>query len=163
MRENHPFVEHLYRLAAREDRAALAELRRSFTAPLAAMPHVVPFLARDASERDERALALVGGLFALHPAHAERSLAEALRVLAMTSDSVALRFRALLDAEAEDLGVHLRHAIALARSHDLAIDYDDLLSTVRFWGDPEKRRQRAWARTFWATRHDDSDAKESDA
>jgi CRISPR type I-E-associated protein CasB/Cse2 len=163
VKDSHPFIRSLYELARREDRAALAELRRSFASPLAAMPYVVPYLGKDGGERDERALALVGGLFALHPSAGSRSLADALRAIAATSDSVALRFRALLDAAAEDLPVHLRHAVALARSHEIPLDYDDLLLTVRFWGDPDKRRQRAWARDFWATRQDESDSEAKDA
>lgn len=158
--KEHPFIRSLYALAQREDRAALAELRRSLTSPLAAMPYVVPFLAKDASDRDERALALVGALFALHPKRGESTLAHALRELAANSDSVAQRFRALLDAEAEDLPVHLRHAVSLVRGQEIPLDYDDLLRTVRFWGDPEKSRQRAWARDFFAPRHEDSDEKE---
>ena len=149
MKETHPFVQRLYDLAARKDRAALAELRRSFANPLAALPYVVPFLAKDATRRDEAALSLVAGLFALHPEHGSTSLAKALSLLAKDSDSVALRFRALLDADAEDLPTHLRHAVSLVKSRDLAIDYDDLLAAVRWWGSENKNRQRAWARDFW--------------
>jgi CRISPR system Cascade subunit CasB len=151
VKETHPFVQRLYDLAARKDRAALAELRRSFSNPLAALPYVVPFLAKDATRRDEAALSLVAGLFALHPEPGSLSLAKALSILAKDSDSVALRFRALLDADAEDLPTHLRHAVSLVRSRDLAIDYDDLLAAVRWWGSENKNRQRAWARDFWGT------------
>jgi CRISPR type I-E-associated protein CasB/Cse2 len=158
--KEHPFIRSLYALAQRKDRAALAELRRSVTSPLSAMPYVVPFLAKDASDRDERAFALVGALFALHPEPGSSTLADALRRLAEKSESVALRFRALLDAEPEDLPVHLRHAVALARSQEIPLDYDDLLRAVRFWGDPDKPRQRAWARDFFAPRHEDSDEKD---
>jgi CRISPR type I-E-associated protein CasB/Cse2 len=161
VKEDHPFVRSLYELARRGDRAALAALRRGLTQPLAAMPYVVPYLSKEASERDERALVLVGGLFALHPAAGERTLAGALRALAEQSDSVALRFRALLDCDAEDLAVHLRHAVALARSQDLPIDWNDLYRAARSWGDPKKRAQRAWARDFWAPPGDPSRAKDT--
>jgi CRISPR system Cascade subunit CasB len=63
---------------------------------------------------------------------------------------VQLRFRALLDADPEDLPNHLRHAVTLVRSRDLAIDYDELLQAVRWWGSENKNRQRRWAREFWA-------------
>lgn len=151
MRETHPFVQRLYDLAAREDRGALAELRRSFSNPLAALPYVVPFLPKDASRREEEALSLVAGLFALYPERGHMSLAKAMSIIAKDSDSVALRFRALLDADAEDLPTHLRHAVTLAKSRDLAIDYEDLLTAVRWWGSENKNRQRAWARDFWGT------------
>lgn len=151
MRETHPFVQRLYDLAAREDRATLAELRRSFANPIAALPYVVPFLRRDASRREEDALVLVAGLFALHPARGNLTLARAMRICAEKSDSVSLRFQALLDSDAEDLATHLRHAVTLVRSKDLAIDYDDLLHTVRWWGSEDRNRQRRWAREFWGT------------
>jgi CRISPR system Cascade subunit CasB len=147
--EVHPFVQYLYDLASREDRAALAELRRGLLSPLAPLRHVVPFLRRDASDWEERTLSTIGMLFALHPARGERSLADALRILAQESDSVELRFRALLDADVEDLAPHLRHAVTLARSKEIAIDWNDLLQKVRGWRDKRRWAQRAWARDFW--------------
>jgi CRISPR system Cascade subunit CasB len=151
VKDIHPFVQRLYDLADRDDRGALAELRRSIANPLAALPYVVPFLPRDASRREEDALALLAALFALHPSRGSISLAKALSIIARDSDSVRMRFRALLDADADDLAVHLRHAITLAKSRDLAIDYDDLLYAIRWWGADSKNRQRAWAREFWGT------------
>jgi CRISPR system Cascade subunit CasB len=151
MKEMHPFVQRLYDLAAREDRAALAELRRSFANPLAALPYVVPFLRRDASRREEDAFVLVAGLFAIHPMRGNLSLARAMRICAERSDSVSLRFLALLDSDAEDLATHLRHGVTLVRSMELALDYDDLLQTVRWWSSEDRSRQRRWAREFWGT------------
>jgi CRISPR system Cascade subunit CasB len=149
VKDRHPFVSRLYELAARDDRAALAELRRGFQNPIATMPYVVPFLRREATRREQDALALVASLFALHPEHGDASLATALARIARDSDSVGLRFRALLNADAEDLPIHLRHAVTLARSHDIPLDYDDLLRTLLWWGSESKDRQRAWARDFW--------------
>jgi len=151
VKEHHPFVKYLYELATREDRAALAELRRSFANPIAALPYVVPFLRRDASRREEDALVLVASLFALHPTPGQLSLAKALALCSKDSESVELRFRGLLDSDAEDLPTHLRHAISLVRSKDMAIDYDDLLRAIRWWSREDKDRQRAWARDFWGT------------
>jgi CRISPR system Cascade subunit CasB len=151
VKECHPFVQHLYDLAAREDRAALAELRRGFSNPLAALPYVVPFLRKDASRREEEALSLVASLFALYPTPGHMSLAKALALCAKESDSIELRFRALLDSDPEDLPTHLRHAVSLVRSKDLAVDYDDLLRAIRWWNREDKDRQRAWARDYWGT------------
>ena len=57
--KTHPFVQRLYDLAARQDRGALAELRRSLSNPLAALPYVAPFLARDARRQEEATLVLI--------------------------------------------------------------------------------------------------------
>ncbi len=155
MKDIHPFVRSLYRLEEEGDRAALAELRRSFLRPMAALPWVVPYLPRDAPPWDEEAFALVAGLFALNPRPGARTLASCLRALSDTSDSVALRFRALLDSDRAELGHHLRHAVTLVGSQEHAVDYDDLLRAVRAWGRDDKRAQRAWARDFWASAPDD--------
>lgn len=151
MKETHPFVAYLYGLAERGDRGALAELRRGFLSELAVLPHVVRFLSPDASARNESTLSLVAKLFSLHPEKGERTLASALRTIAQSSDSIDLRFRALLDCDREDLAVHLRHAVSLARAHALAIDWNDLLKTVRGWRAESHWAQRRWAREFWAT------------
>lgn len=153
MRKAHPFVQRLYELAARKDRAALAELRRSLANPLAALPYVVPFLRREATRGEEDMLVIVAGLFSLHPVGGSLSLARAMRICAEASNSVSIRFQALLDSDADDLPTHLRHAVTLVRTKYLTIDYDDLLRTVRSWSGEDKPRQRRWAREFWgATR-----------
>lgn len=161
MTELHPFVRRLYRLAEDEDRAALAELRRGFLNPLAPLPYVVPYLRRDATRWEEEALSLVGGLFAIHRKPGRLSLASALAIVARESESVALRFRALLDSAPEDLGVHLRHAVSLVASRDLGVDYDDLLKTVRGWPHEDRWAQRAWARDFWDAQDEGTDTEET--
>lgn len=147
-RELHPLVEALERAGKDGDRAALAQLRTSMAEGREALAY--PFVARffGDSERENANLVLVAQLFALHPKQGCQSLATALRVPAGSSDSVEMRLRALLDADREDLPVHLRHAISLARAHDQAVDYDDILHTLRFWDGPHSRRRR-WARDFW--------------
>ncbi len=148
----HAFIESLYARAQRRDRAALANLRRGLGDPLAALPYVVPFLAADAPRSEEDALVAVAGLFALHPQPGPMTLAQALRLLRPDSDSIEQRFRALIDSDPEDLPTHLRHAVGLARSRDLGLDYEDLLWTILAWGREDQRRQRAWARDFWGRR-----------
>lgn len=147
-RNRHPMIDALRAAADDDDRAMLAQLRGSIAEGREALAY--PFVARYfGHDRGEADLILVAQLFALHPLQGSQSLARALRVPAESSDSVELRFRALLDADREDLGVHLRHAVSLAKAHEQAIDYQDLLDTIRWWNGPHKRR--AWARDFWGT------------
>jgi CRISPR system Cascade subunit CasB len=154
-----PLVDHLEALAKREDRAALAQLRGSLQEgrSLDGLRIVLPFLKRGApgAVRAEDDALLVAGLFALHPESGSLSLASALRIVARDSDSVELRFRALLGAERQDLATHLRHAVTLVASKGLAIDWRDLHTTLRFWDrqtDPphQDRARREWARDFWS-------------
>lgn len=149
-----PLVDRLEELAARQDRAALARLRASLQdhRKLEGLAIVLPFVARREVSPDlaEDDALLVAGLFALHPESGRTKLPTALRLLTQGSDSVELRFRALLGAEKVDLGPHLRHAVSLAASHGFALDWRDLHRTVRFWNRPSHRSRRAWARAFWS-------------
>lgn len=150
MQPREPLIAALERLVEKEDRAALSALRRSLSADGTshAYPYVVPFFPREASRWLEETYLLVAGLFALHPTSGTTSLAAALRRVRdkTSSPSIEQRFAALLDAHPQDLPPHLRHAVALARSHEIAIDWDDLLRTVRYWNESARRR---WARDFW--------------
>jgi CRISPR system Cascade subunit CasB len=158
----HAFIEHLGRLAAREDRGALAALRRSLQheqgmAPQAC-PHVVPFLPKEPDLYRERAYFLIGALFAMDPRLGHGgSLASAFSHLerdasggsAAGNPSIRGRFAALLDAHPDDVGEHVRHAVSLARAKDIRIDWEALLRDLLAWRQPERPVQRRWARDFW--------------
>lgn len=154
-----PLVDHLEELAARQDRATLARLRASLQEDrsLEGLPTVLPFVPHDRASRSraEDDALLVAGLFALHPESGSTSLPAALRVLSQTSDSVELRFRALLGANRADLGPHLRHAISLVAGQGVALDWRELHTAVRFWDHPSSRSRRAWARAFWTPDNND--------
>ncbi|MCC7536680.1 MAG: type I-E CRISPR-associated protein Cse2/CasB [Deltaproteobacteria bacterium] len=158
----HAFVEHLYELAEREDRGALAALRRSLQDPTgmsaAACPYVVPFLPREPDLYRERAYFLVAALFALDGRHATGvSLGDAYRRIhdaARSADgtdnpSIRARFVALLDAHPEDAGEHVRHAASLARAKEVALDWEQLLRDLLSLRHPDRWVQRQWARDFW--------------
>lgn len=166
-----PLVTHLQRLSAENtrdepDRAALAALRGSLAKDdeLSALRLVLPALRipKDAhpSERlrQERAAVLVAQLYALHPVTGEASLAAALRAVMRQreSESIELRFRALLSAGPEELAAHLRHLVTLIATSGLGIDWADLRQTVLHWTAPDSRQRRQWARDFWAYETDDA-------
>lgn len=160
-RPREPLVGALERIAERQDRGAMSALRRSLSvdAVAQAYPYVVPFLPSNPTPWLERAYLLVAGLFALHPKSGERTLATALRAVRNSSgsQSIEARFVALLNAHPEDLGSHLRHAVALVRTAELAIDWHDLLRTVRTWNLESTRRH--WARDFWAASVDEGETE----
>ncbi|MGE3518255.1 MAG: type I-E CRISPR-associated protein Cse2/CasB [Vicinamibacterales bacterium] len=151
-------VDHLEELAGRQDRAALARLRASLQddRKLEGLAIVLPFVGRHNMhpERAEDDALLVAGLFALHPESGHAKLPMALRLLSQTSDSVELRFRALLAADRVDLGPHLRHAVGLVASQGHPLDWRDIHRTVRFWDHHSNRSRREWARAFWAATED---------
>lgn len=156
------FIAHLESLAER-DRGALATLRRSLAfAPGAyapSYPYVERFVAPDRHAKDPSRLALyvVAGLYAMHPRHANISLAASFGALMRERESASIeqRFVALLGADAENLPVYLRQVVSLLASDNRPLDYATLLRDLGIWlntrVDPDRRdamRQR-WARDFY--------------
>ncbi|MCC6998528.1 MAG: type I-E CRISPR-associated protein Cse2/CasB [Deltaproteobacteria bacterium] len=152
-------IDFLIEAASRDDRALLAQLRRAASreTEAAAYPIVARFFPAQANPWLEGVLVDVAVLFAEHPEQGERSLAGGLRQLADregSGDGVERRFVALLGAHAEDVTHHLRHAVALLRGAEIALDWNDLFDTLRNWGHPDRFAQRRWARAFWSARTD---------
>jgi CRISPR system Cascade subunit CasB len=171
------FIAHLERYVPRDpaeaggreggDRAALAALRRGLGKEVGDAPQMYPYIVRaldGVDEHHEGAFYLIASLFALHPSvgpvDAERraNLGVSLLRLALEieregnkRDGVDRRMVALLNASPRDLPEHLRHAIGLLKSKDIAVDWAQLLRDVQDWGLPDHRVQRAWARAYWAS------------
>jgi CRISPR system Cascade subunit CasB len=158
------FVEYLERLYEKEERAALAALRRGLGKRPGEEMSVYRYIGwciDKLSKRQEDAYYLIATLFGLYPSGSWRSsdsdpkqtnLGASLRRLKeqMGGDGVERRFVALLNANSEDLGEHLRQIVSLLKSKDAPIDWAQLLEAVEFWdADDERRRQRQWAKTFW--------------
>lgn len=156
-----PLIVMLERLYAEDDRAALAALRRGLTEGTEASvyPYVAPFFPGERRPWIERAYVLVAALFATHPSDHGHPIGAALRRVREDthSESIEQRFVALLNAHVDDLGQHLRHAVALAQSQEVLIDWDDLLAAVLDWDREDRRAQRRWAHQFWSQ----SDKEES--
>lgn len=156
------YIAHLEQLG-KQDRGALAILRRSLSFESGAYPPAYPYVERFAgAERHARdpfrlALYVVAGLFALHPHQASTSLARSLGELmrARDSGSIEKRFIALLGADAENLPNYLRQIVSLLSANDLGFDYEQLLDDLTRWLNPrldpdwrDEIRQR-WARDFY--------------
>ncbi len=158
-----------------ENRAALAALRRGLGREGGAWetyPTVMPFVRKDASRAEETAYFIVGALFGLNPSPSWRrsdiedrratNFGASLAILKNKnpeSDSVERRFVALLNAEAEDLPTHLRHAVSLIKSSDspVPVDWLSLLNDLTWWESENREVQRRWARAFWRVENDDQD------
>lgn len=156
------FINHLLRLKE-ADRGALAALRHSLAFDPGDYPRAYPvverFVGRDCRALDARRLALyaVAGLFAAHPLDHKRPLAESLGQMMRDKNrpSLELRFRALLEADAEGLLQHLRQAVSLLASEKLGYDHAGLLvdlctlldRTAPGWRDDVRRR---WALQFYS-------------
>jgi CRISPR system Cascade subunit CasB len=77
---------------------------------------------------------------------------------------VERRFVALLAADREDVGEHLRGLVGLLRQHDVPINWLQLLRHLGAWDRPDRDVQRRWARSFWgSTSSDESNTAISSA
>ncbi len=156
------FLRHLMAIAE-TDRGALAALRRSLSFEPgcypAAFPSVERFVGpeRHALDPFRKALYLVAGLFARHPAQRTgQSLAAAFGQMRLQRDSASIekRFVALLSADPDSLPDHLRQAVSLLAADGIPLDYGRLLNDLARWLDPHAHeklddiRQR-WARDFY--------------
>lgn len=155
MTQTRPFITYLESL--RDDRAALAALRRGLGQPPGSVPdmyrYVVPWLPAEAPAWLEDATYMVAALFAYHPAaggtgnmgdHFARA-----RDPQADNTAIERRFTALLAAHSDDLAFYLRQAISFLRSKEVPVNWHQLLSDVLAWRRPDRYVQKRWANAFW--------------
>jgi CRISPR system Cascade subunit CasB len=155
MTKTYPFITYLE--GRRDDRAALAALRRGLGQPPGTVAdmyrYVIPWLPADARPWLEDAYYLVAALFAYHPHPGGKGNVgdHFARARAPQGDNTAIerRFTALLAAHPDDLDFYLRQAISFLKSKDVPINWHQLLPDLLAWGRPECYVQKAWARAFW--------------
>lgn len=176
-REHH-FVKHLESLSQRDDKAALASLRRGLGQAPGTVPdmyrYVVPFLPQDAypGSWSERSHYLIAALYAMHPvatddgnlgkhfaAHLDYEHPD-------RNDAIERRFIALLTAHPDDLHIYLRQGISFLRSRKETpnpVNWHQLMWDLLSLGNPEgsTRVQKRWANAFW--RRGASDAANADS
>jgi CRISPR system Cascade subunit CasB len=153
--KTHPFIEYLETL--RDDRGALAALRRGLGQPpgtVASMyPYVVPWLPAEARPWQETVYYLIAALYAYYPAAG--GTGNMGNHFARTRDpqgddtAIERRFTALLAAHPDDLDGYLRQAVSFLRSKEVPINWHQLFADVRAWGHPDRYVQRQWAGAFW--------------
>lgn len=154
IQDKHPLVEFLETLRDRDDRAAMAKLRRGLGKRMGSpdmYPFVVHFLPK--SRWMQEYCFLIASLFALHPdsAPSGRTMGGVFRLIqgADHTESIEKRFIRLLESDRDDVGNHLKQAISLAKSKGVAIDYHRLMADLLHWNHEDRFVQLAWAREYW--------------
>lgn len=155
----HPFIARLQELANRQERGALAALRRGLGQPPGTTPemyrYVEPFLVQNRSLEQERAYYLVASLFALHPVSINYgNLGAHLRACEPrdkpASDALERRFTALLASHPEDLPDTLRQAVSFLKSKEQQpVNWNQLFWDLQKWDSEDRRVQKGWANAFW--------------
>ena len=153
-----PFVAHLGDIARRDDRAALAALRRGLAAvpgSVAEMhPCVTPFLPSGTWQWLHECYYITAALFGLHPdPRGQGNMGQTMRMVSDRAGgaSIEQRFVALLKCHRDDLFDHLRHAVSLAKSKEVPICWEQLFRDIRNWDSDQQWVQRNWARSFWGS------------
>lgn len=150
-------ISYLKNLEKRQDRAALAHLRRGLGKPpktaMEMFPYLGQFLSHDTKQNYENTVFIVAALFAYYSdaKHTKGNLGASLRELSEKSDSIEKRFVALLNAEAEDLPYYLRQIIGLLKSNDVAVNWERLFKDVQYWNSDQRFVQQKWAEQFWGS------------
>ncbi len=152
----HPFIARLQELALKQERGALAALRRGLGQPPGAAAemfrYVEPFLPQKRSQAQEAAYYLVASLFAFHPqsttfgnfgGHMAQTRSEG------GEDALERRFTALLSAHSDDLPDYLRQSVSFLKSKDVPVNWNQLFWDLQNWDDEERRVQKKWASAFW--------------
>lgn len=119
--------------------------------------------------RDEELYFLVATLFGWNPKTIDGNFGTTMRKVkvAKESESIDRRFRILLDSEFDqaeggkpcggEMAWRLRHAVRLAAGAEVGIDWVQLLKDLSFWGHPEKRVKKRWAKDYFAPRKEDEE------
>ena len=169
---DNPFITHLKDIARRDDRAALAALRRGLgmrPGNAAEMhPHVARFLPTGPWHWLHDCHYIIAALFALHPEPRGRgNMGDTMRLVSDRSggESIEQRFVALLKCHRDDLFDHLRHAVSLAKNKEVPVNWEQLFRDMRYWDGDSQWVQRNWARSFWGgspdTQEPDADTTEN--
>ncbi len=164
-------VGQLTRIAEREDRGALAALRRGLGKESGAAAEMYPYVEWAFEGQAPDAAYIVASLFGVHRHHATdeghpRGLGASLRAIRRNDageedDGVVRRFTALLDCHAEALPTHLRHLVTLLtartpKDRPEPIDFVQLFWDIRDWDDIDRHVQKRWAAGFWGYRPGDT-------
>ena len=151
-------IDHLEGYVGKDDRAALAHLRRGLgKEPGLAMemsPYVMPWIKE---LYDEKSYFLIASLIGLYPTkswdkHGKyNNLGKSLSMIDDPSESMEKRFIALLNANEEDLPEHLRQIVDFLKSKEKPINWLLLLKDTKNWSHDSKYVQKKWARGFWGS------------
>lgn len=159
--EKSAFAKSLEDLVKKGDRAGLATLRKG----LGKEPGTVTEMYKYVYSRipgqtnlfDEKIYFLIASLFALwHQGKQklekdfEGDFGKTFRQISKNSESESIkeRFTAIINSHFDDLPNHLRHAVSLAKSKDVAINWSFLLEDLKWWNNDDKRVQRKWMKSF---------------
>jgi CRISPR type I-E-associated protein CasB/Cse2 len=128
----------------KEDRGAMAELRRALTPTQ--RHRAWPLLAR-VGGIDEPRYETVAGLFAYHPLETGTgNLGVTCRLLSGDHNTFEGRFRRLLSCDRNNICEHVRPVVLAAKAKGIPVNFEQLFVDLSYWSDAVKAR---WAVEYW--------------
>lgn len=152
--ERNPFVNYLIGLKKRENRGALAALRRGSIRPDKQVTlmgaYIIRWLPSNPPSWVEDRYYLLAGLFARHPVNVDKgNMGNHLAKLANNMPTLDKRMIRLLGATWEEFPDHLGTAVTLLKANDIPVNWDQLMKDIGGWGHPAHYVQRQWANAYW--------------
>lgn len=152
------FISYLEELANRDDRGVLAALRRGLQYEpgtcIDMYPHIIPWLQKIKGKWNRDLHYLIASLFAYHPSSGIiGNMGDVFRQISLGSgenNSLEQRFTTLLRSNPEDLAIHIRQAISLAKSKNIPINWHELFYDLKRWPyESNFPSYEKWANSFW--------------
>ncbi|BAS27310.1 type I-E CRISPR-associated protein Cse2/CasB [Limnochorda pilosa] len=160
-----------------EQRSTRATLRRALGKPPGSVPetysYVEPWLGPQAAPWQVENFYSIAALMAWHPVgwheddtpQSPTNLGASFVRLARTQREfhgevpagLERRLVAMLNASQTDLTEHLRHAIGLLKTHEVPVNWVQLLADLRSWEWSSREVQRRWAYGFWGSAPQDTE------
>lgn len=163
--ERHRLIVHLEKLSGNDaDRnpGALAALRQGLGVPPGTcaemFPHVLPYLNDSEVQYNFEEHCLLAALFAWHPqSSSSGNMGDHMCQAGKDSEEATeRRFVALLRSHPDDLHIHLRQAVGFLKTKDVGVNWDQLRKHLIHWEHESYYVQKAWSRSFWGRRADQS-------
>jgi len=157
--ENLFFVERLEELNRKDDKAALAEIRRAAANPddnFLILRIIGSYLPSEVSNWELDIYKRLACLYAIHKGHINKdyyNFGVSCRKIWLNLDagkeSFESRFAALLNCRPEDLYRHLLSIVRFASDKGVKINFNRLFKDMKYWAHPDKFAQKNWAKQFW--------------
>ena len=165
IKKDEEFLENLKK-TAESDRGDLAILTRNAGNTIAesrgamkAYYNLLPYGIADSP--NEEIYFLVATLYGHNKYHFTGNFGQTMKRVkeSANSESIDHRVATLLDSEFDfidgikpgggEFAYRLRQCVKLANGHEVGVDWYRLLQDLKFWGYPEKRVQKNWARSYF--------------
>ena len=152
------FINFLEELAKRDDRGVLAALRRGLQYDLGTCtymyPFIIPWLQKVKGKWNRDMHYLVASIFAYHPSSTDKGdMGDVFRQISISSgenNSLEQRFATMLRSNPEDLAIHIKQAIFLAKSKNISINWHELFYDLKRWPyESNYPVYEKWANSFW--------------